>query len=88
MVATTTNLDDVFFDSTVTGLGQRQISVPTDAFGLAYTAGMYDPELTKPEGYDVPDIKEKKQVLDVPGGSEPLDDDISESVMLFGEEEK
>ena len=88
MVATTTNLDDVFFDSTVTGLGQRQISVPTDAFGLAYTAGMYDPELTKSKGYDVPDIKEKKQVLDVPGGSKPLDDDISESVMLFGEEKE
>ena len=88
MVATTTNLDDVFFDSTVTGIGQRQINVPTDAFGLAYTAGMYDPELTKPEGYDVPDIEEKKQVLDVPGGSKPLDDDISESVMLFGEEKE
>ena len=88
MATTTADLNDVFFSSDVATLGSKKIGVPTDQFTAGYLQGMYDPELTKPEGYEVPDIKEEKQVLDVPGGSEPLDADISEAVMLFGEEDK
>ena len=87
-MATNTNLNDVFFSQSVSDLGSKKIGVGMDAFESQFAAQMYDPELTKPEGYEVPEIEEDKQEIDVPGGSQALETDISDAVMLFTDEEK
>ena len=87
-MAINTNLSQVFFSDAISNLNKPKIGVEADPFATQFAASMYDPDLTKPEGYDVPEIEQKEQVLDVPGGSEPLESDISEAVMLFPEEEK
>jgi hypothetical protein len=87
-MATNTDLSDVFFSQSVSNLGNKKIGVGADAFSSQYTSQMYDPELTKPTGYEVPEITEKKQDIDVPGGSDPLSTDLSDAVMLFTDEEK
>ena len=81
-------IDDIVFSQDIANLGKSKIGVEADPFATQFAASMYDPDLTKPEGYVVPEIEQKEQVLDVPGGSEPLESDISEAVMLFPEEEK
>ena len=87
-MATNTDLSDVFFSQSVSNLGNKKIGVGADAFSSQYASQMYDPELTKPTGYEVPEITEKKQDIDVPGGSDPLSTDLSDAVMLFTDEEK
>ena len=87
-MATNTNLNDVFFSQSVSNLGSKKIGVGMDAFESQFASQMYDPELTKPEGYEVPEIEEDKQEIDVPGGSQALETDISDAVMLFTDEEK
>ena len=87
-MAINTNLSQVFFSDAIANLGKSKIGVEADPFTMQFAASMYDPDLTKPEGYTVPEVEQKEQVLDVPGGSEPLESDISEAVMLFPEEEK
>ena len=87
-MAINTNLNDVFFSSDVSQLRNKKISVPTDQFTAGFAQGLYDPELTKPEGYEVPEIEEDVQNIDVPGGSQALETDISDAVMLFTDEEK
>ena len=87
-MAINTNLSQVFFSDAISNLNKPKIGVEADPFATQFAASMYDPDLTKPEGYAVPEIEQKEQVLDVPGGSEPLESDISEAVMLFPEEEK
>ena len=87
-MATNTNLNDVFFTSSVSALRNKKISAPTDQFTAGYEQGLYDPDLTKPEGYDVPEIEEDVQTIDVPGGSQALDTNISDAVMLFTDQEK
>ena len=87
-MATNTDLSDVFFSQSVSNLGNKKIGVGADAFSSQYASQMYDPELTKPAGYEVPEITEKKQDIDVPGGSDPLSTDLSDAVMLFTDEEK
>jgi len=87
-MATNTDLSDVFFSQSVSSLNNKKIGVGSDAFSSQYASQMYDPELTKPTGYDVPEITENKQDIDVPGGSDPLSTDLSDAVMLFTDEEK
>jgi len=87
-MATNTNLDDVFFTSSVSALRNKKISAPTDQFTAGFEQGLYDPDLTKPEGYEVPEIEEDVQNIDVPGGSQALDTNISDAVMLFTDQEK
>ena len=87
-MAINTNLNDVFFSSDVSQLRNKKISVPTDQFTAGFAQGLYDPELTKPEGYEVHEIEEDVQNIDVPGGSQALETDISDAVMLFTDEEK
>ena len=87
-MATNTNLNDVFFTSSVSALRNKKISAPTDQFTAGYEQGLYDPDLTKPEGYKVPEIEEDVQDIDVPGGSRALETNISDAVMLFTDQEK
>ena len=83
-----TSLDDIYFSTETTGLDKRKIGVPTDPFGSQYALGMYAEDVTTPKGYEVPDIEEKEQEIDVPGGAAALDTDIEEAAMLFTDEEK
>ena len=80
--------DDFYFDTSVSNIANPKIGVAASPFDQAFEAGLYDADLTKPEGYEVPEIKESKKDIDVAGGSKALVGDVSQSVLLFSEEEK
>ena len=80
--------DDFYFDTSVSNIANPKIGVAASPFDQAFEAGLYDADLTKPEGYEVPEIKESKKEIDVAGGSKALVGDVSQSVLLFSEEEK
>jgi hypothetical protein len=85
----TADIDDIYFSSTAPDLKKRKIGVEGDPFSTQYAMGMYDEDVTTPKlGYDVPEIEEKEQEIDVPGGAEALDTDIESAAMLFTDEEK
>ena len=84
----TADIDDIYFSSTAPDLKKRKIGVAGDPFSTQYAMGMYDEDVTTPKGYDVPDIEEKEQEIDVPGGAEALETDIESAAMLFTDEEK
>ena len=85
----TADIDDIYFSSTAPDLKKRKIGVGADPFSTQYAMGMYDEDVTTPKvGYDVPEIEEKEQEIDVPGGAEALDTDIESAAMLFTDQEK
>ena len=80
--------DDFYFDTSVSNIANPKIGVAASPFDQAFEAGLYDADLTKPEGYEVPEIKESKKDIDVAGGSKALSGSVSQNVLLFSEEEK
>ena len=79
---------DYYFDTSVSNVANPTIGVAATPFDIAFEQGLYDQDLTKPEGYETPEIKEATKPIDVAGGSKALEGSVDQNVLLFSEEEK
>ena len=80
--------NDFYFDTNVSNIANPKIGVAPSPFDTAFEQGLYEADLTKPEGYETPEIKEATKPIDVAGGSKALEGSVDQNVLLFSEEEK
>ncbi len=59
---------DYYFDTSVSNVANPTIGVAATPFDIAFEQGLYDQDLTKPEGYETPEIKANNGFLYKPEG--------------------